>query len=385
MKRSAELAFLPKQGGTLPRGAAGRVLEAAQRRDGDPRHRPQRRRDLPRPVPQRAVPAAVQSADRDPDAAFPRAGDHRRPVQGAGEAAGRRSRRSASPSSRCTRTSSWRTPSGPYRKSLLYLVSRSFEDEPEMPILGLEESLRARSGHAPASSACWAAGQRRQAEIAVLGARKTGRADSTIATQARRLRQRPPDDVGRHPPDPRASTTMQPIVEFPETVSRTVLDARRRLCRARRTVPGGRAALPPAPRRRPRRRSSPRRRAAVARSASASTRTDPPNRLAGCVNDAKRLGRRRCAASASTTSHAAQRRTPRGRRCTRCADGPGRGARPATSSSSSTPGTARASPISTATSRAAATRRCARSTSRPAGFLIDDDVRAMSQHAAPTA
>jgi len=31
---------------------------------------------------------------------------------------------------------------GPYRKSLLYLVSRSFEDQPSMPILGLEESLR---------------------------------------------------------------------------------------------------------------------------------------------------------------------------------------------------------------------------------------------------
>jgi hypothetical protein len=31
---------------------------------------------------------------------------------------------------------------GPYGKSLLYLVSRSFEDGPEMPILGLEDSLR---------------------------------------------------------------------------------------------------------------------------------------------------------------------------------------------------------------------------------------------------
>ena len=63
MKRSAELAFLPKQGGTLLVEELARVLETTQHRDGNPCDRAQRRRHLSRVLPERAVRPAIQSAD----------------------------------------------------------------------------------------------------------------------------------------------------------------------------------------------------------------------------------------------------------------------------------------------------------------------------------
>jgi hypothetical protein len=44
---------------------------------------------------------------------------------------------------------------GPYRKSLLMLVSRAFEDEHKTPLLGLQESFDARTAQAQAADGAW--------------------------------------------------------------------------------------------------------------------------------------------------------------------------------------------------------------------------------------
>jgi hypothetical protein len=164
---------------------------------------------------------------------------------------------------------------GPYRKSLLYLVSRSFEDRPEMPILGLEESIR------------------RDPDLirffGLLG-NKAGKGEILFSTQeAGPSHSTVAQHHGEFDNDPLTMsgvirrilriTDEVPISEFPETLSRTILDAAR---------PAAAVAPAAAP-------------AIVALSAPAATPAmnggrraicvgideyDPPNRLAGCVNDA---------------------------------------------------------------------------------------------------
>ncbi len=109
---------------------------------------------------------------------------------------------------------------GPYRKSLLYLVSRSFEDEPNTPILGLDESLRSdpemrdffgllnRTRKRAEILFSVAEGGPRQSTIA----RKHGDFDNDRLTMAGVIRRilAVEDD--------------EPIVEFPETATRSALD-----------------------------------------------------------------------------------------------------------------------------------------------------------------
>ena len=108
---------------------------------------------------------------------------------------------------------------GPYRKSLLYLVSRSFEDSAEMPILGLEESVRRDPDMMRFFGLI---GTKRRADL-LFSVSESGPRNSTIAkkhgdfdndrlTMASVMRRIL--DIADN----------QPIVEFPETVSRTVLD-----------------------------------------------------------------------------------------------------------------------------------------------------------------
>jgi hypothetical protein len=108
---------------------------------------------------------------------------------------------------------------GPYRKSLLYLVSRSFEDSSGMPILGLEESIR-RDPDMMRFFGLFGAKRRAEILFSVLEngprnstiSKKHGDFDNdrlTMASVMRRIL-----DVADN----------QQIVEFAETVSRTVLD-----------------------------------------------------------------------------------------------------------------------------------------------------------------
>ena len=182
---------------------------------------------------------------------------------------------------------------GPYRKSLLYLVSRSFEDEAEMPILGLEESLR-RDPDMTRFFGLLGNGQRRKAEV-LFSTREDGPRHSTIAKKHGdfdndRLTMA---GVMRRILDAKDE---EPIVEFSETVSRTVLDAARSAAAgANGAVPAaGVVAAPPSlmfvapngasasPGRPPRPGASGARRALCV----GIDDYDPPNRLLGCVNDA---------------------------------------------------------------------------------------------------
>lgn len=108
---------------------------------------------------------------------------------------------------------------GPYRKSLLYLVSRSFEDSPETPILGLEESIRRDPdmirffgllGKKPKAELVFSVQENgpRQSSIA----RKHGDFDNDRFTMAGVMRRilDVADDVK--------------IVEFPEFIARNVLE-----------------------------------------------------------------------------------------------------------------------------------------------------------------
>jgi hypothetical protein len=173
---------------------------------------------------------------------------------------------------------------GPYRKSLLYLVSRSFEDESEMGLLGLEESLR-RDPEMTRFFGLLGPGQKRRGEV-LFSKREDGPSHSTIAI--------------KHGDFDNDRFTMagvirrvldikddQPIVEFPESVSRTVLDEARAVTI---DLPPASAPLPASV---PIALTPP---AAPAVLAGAQGRRralcvgiddyDPPYRLAGCVNDA---------------------------------------------------------------------------------------------------
>jgi hypothetical protein len=166
---------------------------------------------------------------------------------------------------------------GPYRKSLLYLVSRSFEDEPTTPILGLEESLRSD----PEMRDFFGLLNKRKKRADILfSVVERGPRDSTVAR--------------KHGDFDNDRLTMsgvirrilgvaddQSITEFPETVSRTALDVSTAVSPAEPLV-----ALPSPP--------------VVSVSAPVVVRPggnrralcigidtyDPPNALAGCVNDA---------------------------------------------------------------------------------------------------
>ena len=171
---------------------------------------------------------------------------------------------------------------GPYRKSLLYLVSRSFEDESEMPLLGLEESLR-RDPDMTRFFGLLAAGQKRRAEV-LFSRREEGPGHSTIAIKHGdfdndRLTM---SSVIRRILDVKDD---EPIIEFPETVSKTVLDEARTVGSVSVSAPVPVVApvvlaapaapavlVPPSGRRK-----------ALCVGIDA---YDPPNRLAGCVNDA---------------------------------------------------------------------------------------------------
>jgi hypothetical protein len=176
---------------------------------------------------------------------------------------------------------------GPYRKSLLYLVSRSFEDEPEMPILGLEESLNQdpdlrdffgllnpKKRKAELLQSVLEEGPRRSTI-----AKKHGEFDNdrlTMGSVIRRIL-----NVADH----------ESIVEFPETVSRDVLSAPAialapppaagpaLLLSPPLSIAGGLApavAITPV--------VPPGRRRALCIGIDA---YEPPNRLAGCINDAR--------------------------------------------------------------------------------------------------
>ena len=169
---------------------------------------------------------------------------------------------------------------GPYRKSLLYLVSRSFEDAPETPILGLEESLR----RDPDMFRFFGLlrGVKGVAEV-LFSVREDGPSHSTMSK--------------KHGDFDNDRLTMsgvirrilainddEPIVEFPETVSRSVLDGTgATLSIAATAVPSfvpGPAPAVGAP--------------AIVSGLGGSRRAvcvgideyAAPNRLAGCVNDA---------------------------------------------------------------------------------------------------
>jgi hypothetical protein len=148
---------------------------------------------------------------------------------------------------------------GPYRKSLLYLVSRSFEDRREMPILGLEESIRKDIELTRFFGL--AAGKKGVAEI-LFSVQEAGPRNSTISRKHSDFDNDRPTMAGvmRRILDVPDS---QSIVEFPETVSRSVLDLP-----PRAAPPGGR-----------------RRALCVGIDA-----YPPGNELSGCVNDAKDWG-----------------------------------------------------------------------------------------------
>ena len=171
---------------------------------------------------------------------------------------------------------------GPYRKSLLYLVSRAFEDRSEMPILGLDESLR-RDPDMTRFFGLLGGGQKRKAEV-FFSVTEGGPRNSTIAKKHGdfdndRLTM---GSVMRRILDIKDD---EPIVEFPETVARTVLDETRIIRPA--AAPAAPAivvaAAPAAP-------------SASAGAAPSSGRRRAvcvgideypgPNALAGCVNDA---------------------------------------------------------------------------------------------------
>ena len=172
---------------------------------------------------------------------------------------------------------------GPYRKSLLYLVSRSFEDRSEMPILGLEESLR-RDPDMTRFFGLLGAGRRRQADL-FFSVREAGPRDSTIARKhgdfdndrltmnavIRRIREI--DDA-------------DDIIEFPETVSRSVLEDARATAAAPAAPPAapmsvGPTTAAPSPAAAPIAAGGRRRALCVG-----IDRYERPNELAGCVNDA---------------------------------------------------------------------------------------------------
>jgi hypothetical protein len=162
---------------------------------------------------------------------------------------------------------------GPYRKSLLYLVSRSFEDSPETPILGLEESIRRDPdlirffglfGNQPKAEILFSVMENGPSHSTI--SKTHGDFDNdrlTMASVMRRIL-----DVGDN----------GTIVEFPETVSRNALNMLPKPQSVETPfVPysfGVSNKTKPTP--------------------SVGTRRaicvgiddyDPPNRLAGCVND----------------------------------------------------------------------------------------------------
>jgi caspase domain-containing protein len=172
---------------------------------------------------------------------------------------------------------------GPYRKSLLYLVSRSFEDLSEMPLLGLEESLR-RDPDMTRFFGLLGAGQKRRADV-LFSKSENGPRHSTIAIKHGDF------DNDRHTMSGVIRRILdvqdaEPIIEFPETVSKTVLDEARSVAIANPAVvaPVAASNVMPAPA------------APVMLAASSGRRKalcvgiddyNPPDRLAGCVNDAK--------------------------------------------------------------------------------------------------
>jgi len=160
---------------------------------------------------------------------------------------------------------------GPYRKSLLYLVSRSFEDLPETPILGLEESIR-RDPDLMRLFGLLAISKTRKGEVLFSDstdgprrstiAKKHGDFDNDRLTMGSVIRRITGTDDA------------SPIAEFPEQVSRTILDARPAGIPARPIAVSAAVATAAAP-------SGRRRALCVGIDA-----YDAPNRLAGCVNDA---------------------------------------------------------------------------------------------------
>jgi hypothetical protein len=166
---------------------------------------------------------------------------------------------------------------GPYRKSLLYLVSRSFEDAAEMPILGLEESIRRDPdlvrffgllGNKAGRGEILFSTQEEGASHSTI-AKKHGDFDNDRFTMSGVIRRilRIGDDT--------------PITEFPETVSRNILDAVAAPVRpAAPSLAAALVATVPPPVLLP---------AASGRQRAVCVGIDqypPPNALSGCVNDA---------------------------------------------------------------------------------------------------
>ena len=163
---------------------------------------------------------------------------------------------------------------GPYRKSLLYLVSRSFEDSPETPILGLEESIRRDPDLIRFFGLL---GTQPKAEI-LFSVMEDGPSHSTISkthgdfdndrlTMASVMRSIL--DIGDN----------GTIVEFPETVSRNILNMPPKPGAVEVSAPFA-AAFASSSTTKPVRSGGARRAICVG-----IDDYDPPNRLAGCVND----------------------------------------------------------------------------------------------------
>ena len=173
---------------------------------------------------------------------------------------------------------------GPYRKSLLCLVSRSFEDQSEMPLMGLEESLK-RDPDMTRFFGLLAPGQKRRGEV-LFSKHEEGPRRSTIAIKH-----------GDFDNDRLTMSSVirrildvddeEPIVEFPETVSKTVLDEARSITFVPPSPPA--TGLAPAPIVVP-----PPAALSIVPGVSGRRRAlcvgidayERPNALAGCVNDA---------------------------------------------------------------------------------------------------
>jgi hypothetical protein len=167
---------------------------------------------------------------------------------------------------------------GPYRKSLLYLVSRSFEDEPNTPILGLEESLRSD----PQMRDFFGLLNRKKKRADVLFSVLEG--GPSLSTVARRHGDFDNDRLTMSGVIRRilAVRDEDAIAEFPETVSRNIFDIA-----APVTLPEAVPAMPSPP--------------VVSLSTPVVARPggsrralcigidayDAPYALAGCVNDAR--------------------------------------------------------------------------------------------------
>lgn len=169
-----------------------------------------------------------------------------------------------------------------YRKSLLYLVSRSFEDSPEMPILGLEESIRRDPDMVRFFGLL---GRKRAGEI-LFSVQENGPRNSTVSkTHGDFDNDRfTMGGVMRRILD---VSDDQQIIEFPETVSRALVDFNERLAvksQALKNKPAHKHEPKPGPTPAIHVPSNGGRKVALCIGIDDYR---PPYRLSGCVNDAR--------------------------------------------------------------------------------------------------